>query len=393
MPQRDVMTTGSVATHARAVSVPGVCRVVATTLAEAPPRVRRVAMMMGGNWLLLVVLQLIADFNSANRAYESLELAGVVLGSGGGMLLMMIYVLHASAQQAATAHNGAPAAGMVFTRMVVALPVFAAIGALMLIAAFVTYITRALLVTGGDVAFLLAIAVMLAAGAVFAMRLINDSVNFLHRYAAEQSELAAAATLHASQAELRALQAQMNPHFLFNALNTVAALVRTDARAAEQTVEHLADVLRRTLDRSRSTHGTVRDEIEYLRSYLAVEQQRWGERLVIEWSVDDAALGRSLPPLSLQPLVENALQHGIGARRAGGRVRITGRVEPHNVLLLSVSDDGEGFPARTREGTGIGNLRRRLKTLYGERATIDIDSSAHGATITLRIPAALEPNA
>ena len=124
------------------------------------------------------------------------------------------------------------------------------------------------------------------------------------------------------RAKISALQAQMNPHFLFNALNTVASLVRTDPRAAESTVENLAQVLRRTLDRSQRTFSTVEDEIGYLRAYLSVEMERYGDRLTVRWSVDPAADHLTLPPMTLQPLVENALKHGIGNRLHGGNLSI-----------------------------------------------------------------------
>jgi two-component system LytT family sensor kinase len=219
-----------------------------------------------------------------------------------------------------------------------------------------------------------------------AVALIVHTSRFLYRHATEQAELAARAQAQATEAQLAALQAQMNPHFLFNALNTVAALVRTNGKEAEHTVEHLSEVLRRTLDRTRSNSGTVAEEIDYLRAYLGVEQQRYGNRLIVEWSVADDALPLALPPLTLQPLVENALRHGIGSKLEGGRVAIAA-VRNNGSLQLCVSDDGVGFPARYREGTGLGNLRQRLATLYPQRHELVIDSGTEGSRITLTIPA------
>ena len=227
---------------------------------------------------------------------------------------------------------------------------------------------------------------MVTAYMLMAARFLHLTTRFLFQHASEQAEAAARAKAEATEAQLTALQAQMNPHFLFNALNTVAALVRTNGRAAEETVEHLAEVLRRTLDRSRSSAGSVADEIEYLEAYLAVEQQRYGTRLQVQWSVDPATLNLHLPPLTLQPLVENALRHGIGSRLEGGRITIeTTRSNGH--LQLSVTDDGAGFPARFREGTGLGNLRQRLLTLYADHQSLDIDSSAQGSRVHIEIPA------
>ena len=230
------------------------------------------------------------------------------------------------------------------------------------------------------------IVLMIALYTLYAARFLHLTTQFLFKHASEQAEAAARAQAQATEAQLSALQAQMNPHFLFNALNTVAALVRTNDRAAEETVEHLAEVLRRTLDRSRSNVGSVADEVDYLKAYLAVEQQRYGARLQVLWSIDPATLPLYLPPLTLQPLVENALRHGIGSRLEGGHITIA-TVRSNGHLELSVSDDGAGFPARYNEGTGLGNLRQRLATLYAERQHVDIESSTEGARIRIEIPA------
>jgi hypothetical protein len=213
-----------------------------------------------------------------------------------------------------------------------------------------------------------------------------DSTRFLYFHAREQAAAAQRAQAEAADARLAALQAQMNPHFLFNALNTIASLVRTDARAAEATTENLAAILRRTLDRSRSTVSTVEDEADYLRAYLAIEQERYGERLSVDWEIDPAALPLRIPPMTLQPLAENALKHGIGGRLEGGRIRISAR-RMDGVLRLEVEDDGAGFVRGAREGTGLGNLRARLATLYGDRASLQIEPLSRGTLATVQLPA------
>ncbi len=223
----------------------------------------------------------------------------------------------------------------------------------------------------------------------FAARLNADSTRFLYRHAREQAAAAERAQAEAADARLAALQAQMNPHFLFNALNTIASLVRTDARAAEATTENLAAILRRTLDRSRSTLSTVEDEADYLRAYLSIEQERYGDRLAVEWEVDPAALPVRIPPMTLQPLAENALKHGIGARLEGGRMRISAR-RMEGVLRLEVEDDGAGFAPDARDGTGLGNLRARLATLYGDRASLTITRLPRGARVAVGVP--LDPS-
>jgi signal transduction histidine kinase len=231
--------------------------------------------------------------------------------------------------------------------------------------------------------------VSMVAIVVYAVRLTADSTRFLYLHAREQAAVAERAQAEAADARLHALQAQMNPHFLFNALNTIASLVRTDARAAEATTENLAAILRRTLDRSRSTTSTVEDEADYLRAYLAIEQERYGDRLRVEWEIDPAALPLRIPPLTLQPLAENALKHGLGARLEGGRMRIAA-LRSGDRLRLEVEDDGAGFASDARDGTGLGNLRARLATLYGDRATLVIHPLSRGARVTVEIP--LDPS-
>ncbi|HST58664.1 MAG TPA: histidine kinase [Longimicrobium sp.] len=220
---------------------------------------------------------------------------------------------------------------------------------------------------------------------VFSALLTVDSTRFLYAHAREQAAAAERAQAEAADARLHALQAQMNPHFLFNALNTIASLVRTDARAAEATTENLAAILRRTLDRSRSTVSTVEDEADYLRAYLAIEQERYGDRLSVDWDIDPDTLPLRIPPMTLQPLAENALKHGIGGRLEGGRMRI-GVARVDGRLRLEVEDDGAGFAPDAADGTGLGNLRARLATLYGDRASLIVTRLPRGARVTVELP-------
>jgi len=246
--------------------------------------------------------------------------------------------------------------------------------------------------------------------------MITSTSRFLYSHAREQADAAARARGQATEAQLAALQAQMNPHFLFNTLNTVASLVRTDSAAAEATVENLAVVLRRTLDRSRDVLSTVDDEIDHLAAYLSVAKQRFEDRLQVHWAVDPRARDLLLPTMTLQPLVENALKHGLGARLEGGALHIgiqleevppideqrasgkrssssggAAATEPVATgkgwrLVLEVADDGPGFPRRHLEGTGLSNLRTRLATLYGDAAELAIDRDAPGARVIIKLP-------
>jgi len=188
-----------------------------------------------------------------------------------------------------------------------------------------------------------------------------------------------------ADARMQALRMQLNPHFLFNALNTVAALVRSKPLAAEETVGNLAQVLRRTLDRSRRTLATLDDEVDYLEAYLSVEKERFGDRLTVEWFIDPRTRALKIPPMTLQPLVENSLKHGIGGQLQGGTLTIRSALEP-GTLLLEVVDDGAGFLPHFREGTGLRNLRERLEALYGGESQLHVDRDVKGASVTVRIP-------
>jgi sensor histidine kinase YesM len=218
------------------------------------------------------------------------------------------------------------------------------------------------------------------------LKMTADATRWLYRHAREQAAAAERARAEASDAQLAALQAQVNPHFLFNALNTIAALVRTDPRAAERTTENLALILRRTLDRTHRADCTVDDEIDYLRAWLAVERERYGERLRVDFDVDPAAADLRIPTMTLQPLVENSLKHGIAGKLEGGRVSVTVRREGDR-LRLAVEDDGAGFPREPREGTGLSNVRRRLETIYGPAAELRVERPLSGARVIVELPA------
>jgi len=217
-------------------------------------------------------------------------------------------------------------------------------------------------------------------------KMAADATRFLYGYGREQAAAAERARAEASDAQLAALQAQVNPHFLFNALNTIAALVRTDPLAAETTTENLARILRRTLDRTHRASCTVDDEVDYLRAWLAVESERYGERLRVDFEVDPAAAELRIPTMTLQPLVENSLKHGIGGKLEGGRVGVRAHRRGER-LRLEVEDDGAGFPREPSDGTGLTNLRQRLETIYGAAAELRVERPPHGARVVVELPA------
>ncbi len=180
---------------------------------------------------------------------------------------------------------------------------------------------------------------------------------------AEQKE--SHAVRAAAAAKARALQAQMNPHVLFNAIGGLTELVREDAGAAEEALVSLAGLLRGLLDNGSRTQAPLASERKLLEQYLALEHIRLGARLRVAWDWDDALEGLELPPLLLQPLVENAIKHGIAPHRGGGDIRIFLRAEGER-LHLGVANTGELLLEGTAEGIGLSNLRERL-SLLGER--------------------------
>ena len=170
-------------------------------------------------------------------------------------------------------------------------------------------------------------------------------------------------------ARFSALQAQLNPHFLFNTLNTIAVRARDgDGVGTARMVEQLSDVLRRTLSRHRANEVALQDELDLVEQYLAIEQARFSDRLRPSFDVDPAARAAAVPSFALQHLVENAIRHGIARRAGAGLLRVSAR-RAGDSLEIAVEDDGAGFDsdATARPGHGIENTRERLRALYGSR--------------------------
>ena len=191
-----------------------------------------------------------------------------------------------------------------------------------------------------------------------------------------------------SSARFAALQAQLNPHFMFNTLNTIAVLVRDgDRDGASRIVEQLSDVLRRTLGR-RSSETSLGDELELIRQYLAIEQARFPDRLHVEIDIDRALGSAAVPSFAVQHLVENAVRHGMARSTRPGHVRVSARRDG-DTLIVIVSDDGPGFDVATTspEGHGLSNTRERLRALYGPDGTLTLERGSSGGIVaTLRVP-------
>jgi sensor histidine kinase YesM len=185
-----------------------------------------------------------------------------------------------------------------------------------------------------------------------------------------------------AHARLDALRAQLQPHFLFNTLNTVANLVRKgDRDGAVRTIAGLSDLLRLVLDGSHDDEVPLRAEVDFARRYLGLEQARFADRLVVEVDVSPDTEGALVPNLLLQPIVENAVRHGIARRPGAGRIRIeAARVEEH--LVVRVTDDGPG-PGNGTEGRGLGlgNTRQRLEELYGDAQHLELRAAEDGGAV------------
>jgi len=194
-----------------------------------------------------------------------------------------------------------------------------------------------------------------------------------------------------ARAELAALQARINPHFFFNTLNTIISLLDDDPVGAEAVLERLAALFRYTFEAAGAWAVTLREELEFVGGYLDIERARFGERLRVEWDVAGESLDAPVPGLVLQPIVENAVGHGIAPRAGGGTVRVRSRVDD-GVLLLTVADDGVGLPPGVADGGGGGhgldNVRRRLATLYGAGGSLRLGpgEDGHGTRVELRLP-------
>jgi len=206
--------------------------------------------------------------------------------------------------------------------------------------------------------------------------------NYDTRRRAEQLEARLAET------RLDALRAQLDPHFLFNALNSIVETIHRDPVAADRMLVGLGELLRSSLERRETRTVALEEELRLLRHYLQIEQVRLGERLVVEWNVDAGLEDACVPPLLLQPLAENAIRHAIATKIAPGRLVVRAWQE-RDALCLSIRDDGGALPSQApiRQGVGLSNIRARLDLLYGDEATLTLDRLQDGGTeARVRLP-------
>lgn len=190
-----------------------------------------------------------------------------------------------------------------------------------------------------------------------------------------------------ARSRIHALQARIRPHFLFNSMNTIAALTRSDPTQAEEAVEDLADLFRATLTDSRS-NIRIKEELEVARIYQRIEQLRLGERLLVEWDVGDLPMRAYVPSLTIQPLLENAIYHGIEPRPEGGTVRISGRCANGEIHVTVTNPLPEDSAMAEREGNrlALANIRQRLELAYEGRAKLDVENRGGEYRVSLSFP-------
>jgi signal transduction histidine kinase len=216
------------------------------------------------------------------------------------------------------------------------------------------------------------------------------------RSSQERERRAAELEARLTSAKLQALRMQINPHFLFNTLNSIAALVYVNPRAADEMLGDLSELLRRSLDSMEEQEIPLAQELEFIGGYISIEQKRFGERLRVEQSVPDELMKALVPALILQPLVENAIRHGIEPRRGPGLISIEAKQEDKHLHLI-VRDNGRGLPPgdpdnSEQRGIGLANTRARLQGLYGPNQRFNLGrAEPQGCRVDIHLPLHWEP--
>jgi LytS/YehU family sensor histidine kinase len=216
---------------------------------------------------------------------------------------------------------------------------------------------------------------------------VSDAFDYYRKYR-ERELRASELEKHLAQAKLQALQMQLNPHFLFNTLHSISSLMHHDVEAADRMIARLSDLLRAALAGAGTQQVTLRQELDLLQLYLAIEQVRFGSRLTVKLNIAPDTLGAQVPNLILQPLVENAIRHGIEPRARPGCIELRAHRQDASLALV-VSDDGAGFGENgaIKEGVGLSNTRARLRELYGAAHRFELArGQGGGVRVELSIP-------
>jgi LytS/YehU family sensor histidine kinase len=191
------------------------------------------------------------------------------------------------------------------------------------------------------------------------------------------------------EARLKTLQAELHPHFLFNTLHAISTLVHTNPETADRMISRLSDLLRLTFDGTGASSVSLQEELEFLQKYLEIEQIRFQDRLSVLYDVDAETLDAEVPRLILQPLVENAIKHGVSPRSGRGLIQISSRIRD-GLLWIEVRDDGVGLSGQAlgllNAGVGLSNTRARLECLYGTAHRLEFAEGAEGVAVQMQFP-------
>jgi LytS/YehU family sensor histidine kinase len=193
-------------------------------------------------------------------------------------------------------------------------------------------------------------------------------------------ELRAAKT----EIELNSFKAQMNPHFMFNSLNSIRALIDENPKKAKEAITLLSGILRNTLMLGKKQLVPFNEELDLVKKYLSIEKIRFEERLLIEYSIDDKSSSRTIPPFMMQTIVENGIKHGISRLKDGGYIKIKAQVDS-SFFTISIVNSGK-FGSENDTGIGLSNTRKRLELIYNGRASFEIEGNNGDVTATLKLP-------
>jgi LytS/YehU family sensor histidine kinase len=188
------------------------------------------------------------------------------------------------------------------------------------------------------------------------------------------------------ESELKLLQSQIEPHFLFNTLSNVIGLIEVDPTRSKSMLESLTHYLRATLDYTRRESAIIEDEIKMITAYLDIFKERMGKRLTYQIDITPKLYHQPFAPMLLQPIVENAITHGIEPLINGGHILITGQLI-NDMIKLTIEDNGNGITQDSGNGVGLTNVQQRLKAIYGENAVLELQNNdPHGLRVTFEIP-------
>lgn len=221
------------------------------------------------------------------------------------------------------------------------------------------------------------------------VQIVSQAMRFYKKYR-ERELQASQLEARLAQARLQVLKMQLHPHFLFNTLNAISELIYRDPDSAEKMITDLSELLRLSFNNLETQEVPLRQELDFLQKYLEIEQMRFHDRLTVRMNIDDSTYDAAVPNMILQPLVENAIKHGLSPRSEGGHIDI-GAVRSNGDLQLSVSDDGLGVPSENFSelslGVGLSNTQLRLKHLYGDKHKFEmLAEKPTGLRINLTIP-------